>query len=78
MAEVSAMMVPEKLLPVPSVAELVTCQKTLHACAPLTKLTTLLEAVVSADGTWMMKTASVEPPPSRVRVPVIARLDGAL
>ena len=32
---VSARIVPRKLEPVPSVAELPTCQKTLQACAPL-------------------------------------------
>ena len=40
------MTVPTKLEPVPSVAELPTCQKTLQACAPLVRLTGLADAVV--------------------------------
>jgi len=37
--DASAMIVPTKVEPEPRVAELVTCQKTLHGLAPLMKLT---------------------------------------
>ena len=37
--DVRAMMVPAKTEAVPSVAELPTCQKTLHGCAPLIRFT---------------------------------------
>jgi hypothetical protein len=47
--EVRAMIVPTKVEPDPSVAELVTCQKTLHALAPLMSFTALFEAVMSDD-----------------------------
>jgi hypothetical protein len=47
--EVKAKIVPVKLEFVPSVAEDPTCQNTLQAWAPLTKLTELPEAVVSAE-----------------------------
>ena len=42
-----AMIVPTKLVPVPSVAEEPTCQNTLHACAPLMSFTLVLEPVIS-------------------------------
>ncbi len=56
--DVSARMEPTKVEPVPSVAELPTCQKTLHGCAPLTRFTLLPEAVVSDEPAWKMKTVS--------------------
>jgi hypothetical protein len=65
------MMLPTKRVVVPRVAELPTCQKTLHAWAPLISLTRLLEAVVSVDPIWKMKTESGSPWPLRVKVPVI-------
>ena len=43
------MMVPTKSVLVPSVAELPTCQNTLHACASLISVTELFVAVVSVD-----------------------------
>ena len=46
---VSAMIVPVKLDPVPSVAELPICQNTLQAWAPFVKLTLLADAVVSVE-----------------------------
>ncbi|GAA3210981.1 hypothetical protein GCM10017690_21910 [Microbacterium terregens] len=70
--EVSAMMVPTKSESVPSVAELPTCQKTLHACASLINATTLLEAVVSSEPIWNTQTASGSPSASSVSVPVMA------
>jgi hypothetical protein len=47
--EVSARMEPTNVELVPSVAELPTCQMTLHDWAPLMRVTTLLEVVVSVD-----------------------------
>ncbi len=47
--EVSANMVPAKFVVVPRVAELPTCQKTLHACAPFSNTTLLDEAVVRVE-----------------------------
>jgi hypothetical protein len=73
-AELSAMIVPLMALVVPSVAELPTCQKILQACAPFSKTTLLLEAVVSVEPAWKMKTALASPPPFKVSVPVRAML----
>jgi len=71
---VSARMFPRKVKAVPTrVAELPTCQKTLHAWAPLISTTWLLGAVTSVDSVWKMKTAPVSFSPSRVRVPVIPK-----
>jgi hypothetical protein len=55
--EVRARMVPTKTEFVPSVAELPTCQNTLHAWAPLISATRLPEAVMSVLAAWKMKTA---------------------
>ena len=66
---VSAMMVPTNRVRVPSVAELATCQKTLHGL-PLITSTRLSEAVMRVEDAWKTKTAFGSPPPSRVRVPV--------
>ncbi len=60
-ADVKAMMVPEKLEYDPIVAELPTCQKTLHACAPFSSWTVLLDAVISVDPAWKMKMAPASP-----------------
>ena len=68
--EVSARIVPAKLEPDPSVAELVTCQKTLHGCAPLMKLTELEDAVTRSDVAWKIQTEFGSFWPSRVNVPV--------
>ena len=68
--EVSARMVPRKLVAVPSVAELPTCQKTLQDRAPLVSNTRLLLAVVSVEPTWKTKTAPASSSASRVSVPV--------
>lgn len=74
-AEVSAMIVPTKLLVVPRVAELPTCQKTLHACAPFSSTTLLPEAEIKVEPAWKIKTASASPPPFRVTDPVSAMAD---
>jgi hypothetical protein len=68
--EVSARMFPTKLVVVPRVAELPTCQKTLQAFAPLISSTWLADAVVSVLPIWKMKTAFGSPCASRVSVPV--------
>ena len=68
--EVRARMLPTKLLPVPSVAELPTCQNTLHAWAPLIRLTVLLDAVMRVDPAWKINTASGLPSAFKVTVPV--------
>ena len=65
-----ARMTPEKLVVVPSVAELPTCQKTLHACAPLMRFTLLADAVVSVEPAWNTKTVLGLPWASSVRAPV--------
>jgi hypothetical protein len=67
--DVSAMIVPTKSELVPSVAELPTCQKTLHARAPLIRLTTLAEPVIRVEGIWKIQTVFGSPWPSRVSVP---------
>lgn len=64
--EISARMLPVKLVPVPKVAELPTCQKTLAAVAPLMSTTCELLAVIRVLPVWKMKT----PVPLRVSVPV--------
>ena len=74
-ADVSAMIVPEKSEYEPRVAELPTCQKTLHACAPFSRSTVLLEAVINVDPAWKMKTALASPCPLSVTVPVSPKLE---
>nr|WP_254896775.1 hypothetical protein [Amycolatopsis sp. Hca4] len=59
--DVNAMIVPTKFEFVPSVAELPTCQYTLHACAPLIKFTSLAGAVINVDATWKIHTVSDSP-----------------
>ena len=76
--EVRAMTVPTKVLPVPRVAELPTCQKTLHQVAPLTSDTVLLEAVIRVEPAWKMKTELALFSPFRVRVPGQAERRGPL
>jgi hypothetical protein len=44
---VRARMLPTNVEPVPSVAELPTCQKTLHSWAPLINVTVLLDPVMT-------------------------------
>lgn len=67
-----ARMVPLKVVLVPRVAELPTCQKTLDAEAPPMRFTVLLvDAVVSVVPIWKMKTAFGLPLPLRVTVPVM-------
>ena len=64
-AEVSAMMVPTKVLPDASVAELPTCQNTLQAWAPFSNCTTLSDAVTRSDDAWKTNTELASPSPLR-------------
>lgn len=59
--EVNARMFPWKAVFVPRVAELPTCQKTRHGCAPLITNTLELLAVVRVLAIWKMKTLSELP-----------------
>jgi hypothetical protein len=68
--EVNAITVPMKLVLVPSVAELPTCQNTLQAWAPLIRETVAFEAVIKVDPAWKMNAALGSPWASRVTVPV--------
>jgi hypothetical protein len=69
-ADVRAISVPTKVELVPSVAELPTCQKTLHAWAPFSRTTLLLDAVTTVEPAWKMKSALGLPAPFSVTVPV--------
>lgn len=68
--EVSAKILPTKVAPVPSVAELPTCQNTLQAWAPLVRMTVLLDAVMRVEPAWKMNTALGLLPPFNVTDPV--------
>ena len=68
--ESRAMMMPTNWLPVPIVAELPTCQKTLQACAPPISVTAAPEPVVRVEPAWKMKTALGSPWASSVRSPL--------
>jgi hypothetical protein len=67
---VSARIFPTNAVVVPRVAELPTCQKTLHRSPPLSMATDELLAVVSVLPIWKMKTASGFPSASRTSAPV--------
>jgi hypothetical protein len=73
--EVSASTLPTKVVPVPSVAELPTCQNTLQAWAPPVSAIVVFEAVMSVVPAWKMNTAPGLPPPLRVTVPPTASPD---
>src|SRR5690349_11516031 len=72
--DVAARIVPTKVEPDPSVAELVTCQKTLHGCAPLMKVTELDDAVTRSEVAWKIQTELGSFCPSSVSVPVRPRV----
>jgi hypothetical protein len=55
--DVEAMIVPMKVEPELRVAELWTCQKTLHELAPLVSTTELDDAVMRSDVAWKIQTA---------------------
>jgi hypothetical protein len=74
--DVRARIVPTNVDPVPRVAELPTCQNTLHCCAPLINVTVLPDAVMSVESVWKMNTEFGSPAPSRVKLP--ARVSGDL
>ena len=72
------MMVPTNVELVPRVAELPTCQYTLHGEAPLMSDTVLPDAVVRVEPIWNTQTALGFPCASRVSVPVMPAEMGAL
>lgn len=76
--EVSARMLPTKTVAVPSVADDPTCQKTLHACAPLMRITLEAVAEVSVDPIWKTNTAFGLFWPSRTSAPVIPTDDAVV
>jgi len=63
-----ARMLPTNEVVVPIVAELPTCQSTLHACTPTDNTTRLPGAVMSVLTAWKMKTELASP--TKVSVPV--------
>lgn len=67
---VSARIFPTNVVPVPRVAELPICQKSLHCCPPLIRTTDELLPVIKVLPTLNIQTASALPPPSRVSAPV--------
>jgi hypothetical protein len=73
--DVRAMIVPARVEPVASVAELVTCQKTLQGLAPLMSATRLDDDVMNVEVALKIQTEFGSPWPSSVSVPV--RLDVA-
>jgi hypothetical protein len=68
--EVVAIMFPTQFVPVPSVAELPTTQKTLHDCAPLINKTLASDAVIRVEPIWNTKRALGFPRAFSVSVPV--------
>ena len=73
--EASDKMLPLKVEVVPKAAELPTCQKMLWAEAEPASTTLLPLKVVSPEAIWKIQTAFALPPPSRVRVPVMPKVD---
>src|SRR5438094_1321077 len=67
--EAKARMFPVNTEPVPKVAELPTCQKTLAALAPPLKITWRPDVVVRVEAIWKMNTAFASPRASSVRSP---------
>jgi len=72
--ESKAMMIPAKDEFPPSVALLVTCQKTLAKVAPPIRTIEAPPSTFRADPTWKIKTAFGFPWPSRVTEPEISRV----
>jgi hypothetical protein len=72
--DVRAMIVPMKVEPDPRVAELTTCQKTLHELAPRMSFTELADAVMRDEVVWKTQTELGSFWPSSVRVPVRSRM----
>ena len=73
-----ARMLPSKMEPVPSVAELPTCQNTLQAWAPFVSRMWLDVSVMSVEPTWKMKTAPEFPCAFRTSSPPTSSDDVAL
>jgi hypothetical protein len=72
--DVSASTLPTKVVVVPMVAELPTCQKTLQGEAPPIRITEEAVAVVSVEPIWKTQTLLESPWPSRTRAPVSCAL----
>jgi len=72
--DVIARIVPTREEPDPRLAELVTCQKTLHGLPPLTKDTELVDAVTSDDVAWKIQTELGSFWPSRTMAPFTVRM----
>jgi hypothetical protein len=70
--EAAARIFPWNKLPVPKVAELPTCQNTLHANPSPVSRTLDPDAVVREDPIWKYHASLAEPVPARVKVPVTA------
>ena len=68
--EVRATTLPTNVVLVPMVAELPTCQKTLHGWAAPVRATVALLAEIRVVPAWKMNTAAGSPSASRVTVPV--------
>jgi hypothetical protein len=62
----------------PLVAELVTCQKTMQASAPLINITDVLSAMMSKEPDWKIQTASGFPWASKVTEPAESHSAGLL
>jgi hypothetical protein len=71
--DVRAMIVPMKVEPDPRVAELMTCQKTLHELAPRMRFTELPDAVTRDEVAWKIQTEFGSFWPSSITVPVRSR-----
>lgn len=72
--DVRARIVPTREEPDPRLAELVTCQKTLHGLPPLTKVTELVDAVTSDDVAWKIQTELGSFAPSKTMAPLTVRM----
>ena len=70
--EAAARIFPWNKLPVPKVAELPTCQNTLHGNPPPVSRTVDPDAVIREDPIWKYHASLAEPVPARVKVPVTA------
>jgi hypothetical protein len=68
--EARATIFPANTVPTSRVAELPTCQNTLHAWAPLAKDTTATVEVMSVDPIWKTQALLGSPLPLRIKTPV--------
>lgn len=66
-------MVPLNKLPVPSVADDPTCQKTLQANAPLRSTTLEPDPITRLLLSWKFHLSDADPVPVRIKVPPVLR-----